>query len=229
MSIDLQHVDVHYPSSDGKPMAETELHVLAIIDLYDVLGRFFASRPDVFVAADMFWYWREGDKSQCLAPDIMVVTQVGREVPRRSYKSWEEGQVPSIVFEIASENTWEDDLESKFDIYEREGVQEYFIYDPEGLYLRPRLLGFRLKDSAYCRMRQRDGHLVSDLGFWLTVDDTRLRVIDASTQRPVLGFRELAEENARVAEEQRQRADRLEAELEILKASLQKPGEASSQ
>src|SRR5689334_23739229 len=37
-----------------------------------------------------------------------------------------------VVFEVASEKTWESDLYDKRDVYQRVGVSEYFLFDPEG-------------------------------------------------------------------------------------------------
>src|SRR5947209_11535850 len=107
---------IEYPSSDGQPMAETWLHVRAIMWLHQALEDFFRGRPDVFIASDIFWYWEEGNRSACLSPDVMVVTGVQPRDPRerRSFLSWEEGgAIPSAVFEMASENTWQNDLEDK--------------------------------------------------------------------------------------------------------------------
>ncbi len=54
---------IHYPSSDGKPMAETDFHVEAIHLLLDALNDFFADRNDVYVSGNTFWYWREGART----------------------------------------------------------------------------------------------------------------------------------------------------------------------
>src|SRR5689334_24504147 len=81
-----------YPSGDGKPMAETWLHVRAIMWLHQALEAFFQGRPDVFIASDIFWYWEEGNPSARIAPDVMVVPGVQPRDPRerRSLFSWKE-------------------------------------------------------------------------------------------------------------------------------------------
>ena len=43
---------IEYPSGDGQPMAETWLHVQAIMLLHQALEDFFRARPDVFIASD---------------------------------------------------------------------------------------------------------------------------------------------------------------------------------
>ena len=50
--------EVVYPASDGEPMAETGLHVQAILELFQALSD--ALPVTDFVAADMYWYWEEG-------------------------------------------------------------------------------------------------------------------------------------------------------------------------
>src|ERR1700722_1783804 len=104
---------IAYPSGDGKPMAETWLHVRAIMLLHQALEDFFRDRSDVFIASDLFWYWEEGKPASCLAPDVMVVLGVQPRDPRerRSFFSWKEGgAIPAVVFEMASENTWREDV-----------------------------------------------------------------------------------------------------------------------
>jgi Uma2 family endonuclease len=221
---------VKYPSGDGKPMAETWLHVRAIMLLHQALEDFFFNRPDVFIASDLFWYWEEGNPAACIAPDVMVVPGVRERDPRerRSFFSWEEGgAIPAVVFEMASQNTWREDLDDKYDRYEQLGVREYFLFDPEGRYLVPRLQGYRLTGTAYRRMRQND--LESELGFALRAEDTMLRLIDVRTGQPIPTRAEAVEAERdradtaqlRAAAEQ-QRAEALQAEVERLEALLQK-------
>lgn len=228
MSIAPPTSGIEYPSSDGQPMAETPVHVRAIMLLHQALEDFFRGRPDVFVASDIFWYWEQGNPAACVAPDVMVVTGV-RPRPlreRRSFFSWEEGgAVPAAVFEMASENTWENDLEDKFDRYESLGVREYFVFDPEGLYLVPPLQGYRLRGSAYRRIRT--NAIESELGFRLRAEGPMIRLTDTRTGSPI-PTRAEAIDAARAAADaaqsalnaERQRADALAAEVERLKKQL---------
>ena len=71
---------------------------------------------------------------------------------RRNYKVWEEGEGPDFVLEVASLNTWREDVERKPAIYAGLGVKEYFLYDPRGEYLTPRLQGYRLAGGVYERL-----------------------------------------------------------------------------
>jgi len=228
-------ISIEYPSGDGKPMAETWLHIRAIMWLHQALEDFFRDRPDAFIASDLFWYWEERNPSACMAPDVMVVLGVVPRDPRerRSFYSWEEGgAIPSVVFEMASQNTWREDVGEKYHRYESLGVREYFLFDPEGLYLVPALQGYRLNGTAYRRLRQNE--LESELGFSLRVEYTMLRLIDTRTQQPVLTRAEAIEVAQRRADSlqsearsERQRADLLQSEVERLKALLQKYGQAN--
>ena len=86
---------VYYPSSDGKPMAETGIHVTAILMLYQALEDFFRGRDDVYLAANMFWYWEKGNPKARRAPDVMVVTGVPAEF--NGYpKGMRAGQMPGV-------------------------------------------------------------------------------------------------------------------------------------
>jgi Uma2 family endonuclease len=205
-----KEVEVYYPSSDGEPMAETEIHVLAIIALLELLKHFLASRTDIYIAADMFWYWEEGNSAARRAPDVMVIKGVGREV-RRSFFSWREnGAVPCFIVEFASENTWREDLYEKRRLYAALGVREYFIFDPEALYLRPTLQGFRLDERGnYVPLEPdtADRLKSEELGLYLLGEGTMLRLIDAATGLPVPTREE--------------RVGQLEAEVARLRAQLE--------
>jgi Uma2 family endonuclease len=181
--------EISYPSSDGEPMAETTLHIQAIILLFEAVQDFFRNVADAFVAADLFWYWEEGNPKARRAPDVMVVKGVDKR-ERRSFFSWlENGAVPSTIFEIASENTWREDLYEKHRLYARLRVPEYFMFDPEALYLRPALLGFRCNEhGVYVPLEpDKQGRLKSEeLGVYLMAEGAMLRLIDAATGQLVL-------------------------------------------
>ena len=51
---------VEYPSSDGKPMAETPVHRDVMIDAIQILKRRFASRSDAYASGDVLMYYEEG-------------------------------------------------------------------------------------------------------------------------------------------------------------------------
>ena len=123
---------IHYPDSDGRRMAENTLQADWILTVFGNLTLLYRDRPDVFVAMDNLWYPVEGKPKRRAAPDVYVA--FGRPKGRRgSYKQWEEGGVPvTVTFEILSPGNRQGELMRKFKFYERYGVEEYYIIDPDG-------------------------------------------------------------------------------------------------
>ena len=52
---------VEYPSGDGKPMAENDWQLRAILGSVAALDLYFEDRPDVYVSGDLFIYYEEGN------------------------------------------------------------------------------------------------------------------------------------------------------------------------
>jgi Uma2 family endonuclease len=180
--------NAYYPSGDGEPMAETPFHVRAIRELADFLDDLLAGTADAWVGVDEFWYWEKGRPRSRCAPDIMVVFGVPKESNRRSFFTWREGgRVPSFICEFASQHTWREDLGEKFKLYERLGVEEYFLFDPEDLYLEAPLLAFRLRSGKYRRLRpSADGSIESrTLGVKLVAEGRSLRLLDLQTGQKI--------------------------------------------
>ena len=142
---------VDYPSSDGKPLAENDAQLHAILYAVGALREHYAEHPDVYVSGDLLIYYEEGNPRVSVAPDAFVVFGVEDRV-RMTYKVWEEGKGPDFVLEAASPNTWREDVERKPAVYAGLGVREYFLFDPLGEHLAPRLQGYRLVDGEYERM-----------------------------------------------------------------------------
>ena len=139
---------IEYPSSDGKPLAENDAQLHAILYAVGALRVYYAARADVYVSGDLLVYYEEGNLRVSVAPDAFVVFGVEDRM-RMNYKVWEEGKGPDFVLEVASPNTWKEDVERKPGIYAGLGVGEYFLFDPTGEHLSPRLQGYRLVDGAY--------------------------------------------------------------------------------
>jgi len=220
-----------YPSSDGKPMGETDFHVLAWVQLLDALHDLTQDIERVHVAGNMFIYYEEGNPKARKAPDAMVTFGVERRL-RRSFKTWVEKKVPNTAFEIVSRKTKKVDVTDKPPLYAAIGIKEYFLFDPEGPYLKPPLQGYRLKRGTYVALKPSpDGSLVSEeLQARLIPEGQMLRLIDLRTGKAVPTRREVAiaaqdeaqrrREAERRAETEKERARRAEAELARLKAEL---------
>jgi hypothetical protein len=207
--------DPRYPDEDGRFMGDTDFHNHAMTDLRDGLEDHLADEQ-VYVASNLIYYYREGDPKSRRDPDVLVAKKVGKH-RRRSYRIWEEKVVPCTLFEIASRRTWRVDLGEKRHLYASLGVKEYIVFDPEGCYIRPVLQGFRTVRGKSMPMKPvADGSLVSkELGLRLVPEGTMLRLIDLETGRPVPTRTERAEQ-------ERERAQELEAEVERLPALLAK-------
>ncbi|HYO14751.1 MAG TPA: Uma2 family endonuclease, partial [Thermoanaerobaculia bacterium] len=139
---------VHYPDSDGLPMADNDRQRKAMTNLIHALETRYAGDLDVYVSGNIFIYYVEGNPGARVAPDVFLVFGVGKE-DRRSYRIWEEGRVPVLAFEIASQEGWQELLDSKKDLYQRLGVEEYIVFDPDGEFIQPRVQGFRLENGRY--------------------------------------------------------------------------------
>lgn len=189
---------IYYPESDGKPMAETELHLEEMVYVLHSLKNRFNADPGVFVGANLFLYYRKGDPRAVVAPDTFVVKGVPKRLPgnrkRRKYLLWEEGQAPCFVLEATSASTRREDRDKK-EIYEQLGVEEYFQFDPEGDYLNPRLQGLRLVGGRYREVQpESDGSLLSQAtGIFFRAVGCELQLTDAGTGAPFLREEEQAE------------------------------------
>lgn len=206
--------EVHYPDSDGLPMADNDQQAEVMIDLRHALRTRYAAEPDVYVSSNLFVYYQEGNPGARVAPDVFVVFGVAKR-KRRSYRVWEEGRVPALVFEIASQEGWEELLDKKKNLYERLGVEEYAVFDPEGEFIQPRLQGFRLENGRYRKIPlEPGGFLLSrTTGLRLLPEGENLRLIDAATGERYPWAEEL-EKRERGAQEE---LARLRAEVEKLK------------
>ena len=121
-----------YPCEDDEPMAATDFHAEQIATLSDQLKRYFAINELVHIGVDSFIYYREGDITKFVAPDIHIVLGVDKYPLRRSFYTWAEGAAPVSVFEFLSDSTAHQDRHEKVGVYLNDiGVQEYFIHQPE--------------------------------------------------------------------------------------------------
>lgn len=202
-----------YPSSDGKPVAETEVHIDALTDLRVRLKAWAATQKSVYAAGNLLVYYEEGNAARHLSPDCFVVFGVP-DHRRETFRTWEEGAVPSVVFEITSKTTRREDTRTKRAIYQDVWeVDEYFLFDPLEDYLDPSLQGFRRVRGAFQPIKPtKDGSLTSRrLGLILDRVGDRLRLRDAATGETILTADEhrVAARDAEIA--------RLQAELAALK------------
>lgn len=172
-----------YPESDGKPMAETDVHRSLLTDLVFTLETHFQREPDVYVSGNLLVYYVKNNPAKCFAPDVFVVRGVPKG-QRRIYKLWEEGVAPQIVIELTSRKTWKEDLQTKWDLCRELGVQEYFIFDPEYDYLDEPLVGYKLENGKYVALEINDRRIKSEvLGLELVDTGETLRLFDPGSNQ----------------------------------------------
>ncbi len=203
---------VIYPTSDGKPMAETDDHRGVMFDTITTLDWFFGADPTVYVSGNLLLYYVEGDKHRHVSPDVFVVRGIPKH-RRDNYLLWEEGRGPDCVIELTSPSTRGEDVVKKYELYRDVLlVREYFLFDPKDQYLKPRLQGHRLVEGQYVPIEPVAGRLPSEvLGLHLEGVGTDLRLYD-----PALG-------------EWLARPEELRADLRQTKADLRQADAARQQ
>lgn len=138
---------VYYPCGDGEPVAETFDHLYVILITIEVL-RLYLQDIQACVLGNQFLYYEEGNSGKRCAPDVMVSFGV-KPGSRDNYKIWEEGAIPSVVFEMTSRGTREKDNIEKRNLYAQIGIEEYWQFDPKGEWISEQLRGFHLVDGQY--------------------------------------------------------------------------------
>jgi Uma2 family endonuclease len=213
-------------------MAETDLHRILMTVLIQTLEAYYASNPRVYVSGNLLIFYERGNRRRHVSPDVFVVKGIPKH-PRDNYLLWQEGKGPDMVIELTSRTTREEDLETKYELYqERLEVKEYFLFDPREEYLDPALEGYRLRQGGYRLIRPVNGRLPSQvLGLHLERAGTDLRLWNpatgvwvptpAETLKQIEEARQHAEAARRRAEEGRQQAEaeaeRLRREVEALR------------
>lgn len=187
---------IYYASEVGEEMGETAIHFKQITLLFNLLEAFLALRHDVLLAADLVVYYEESQPQKWYAPDVFVCFGVDNGL-RRTFKAWEEGVFPQVVFEVASSSTFEIDLGGKRLEYARLGVQEYYLLDPHREYLPAPLMAFHQNEGRLMSVSVHNDRVLSPLLGLEIVDAGELfRLFDPQKNR---FLRTLAEAEAEIA------------------------------
>ena len=210
-------------------MAESDFQLHPLIYAINALRAFFADRPDVYVAGNMFVYYEEDNPKAVVAPDVFVVFGAPNH-DRSSYKVWEDGKAPDFVLEITSLATRTQDQGPKRGIYAYMGVREYFQADPTGDYLKPPLQGQQLAGDHYAPLpgaasfggEWRAYSAVLQLELRLNPATGELRFYDPAARRILPSYQEQQIELAR----KEAKLEKTEAELEKTEAALKTEAEA---
>ncbi|MBD2578155.1 Uma2 family endonuclease [Oscillatoria sp. FACHB-1406] len=221
-------VDINYPDSDGKPMSDNTKQFRWITVIYYNLDWLFSQDENVFVAGDLLWYPVEGNNKLRQAPDVMVAFGV-KKGDRGSYMQWKEGGIaPQVVFEILSPGNRLTPMNQKQVFYNRYGVEEYYVYDPD----RNDLSGWLRGENGLDVIEEIKNWVSPRLGIQFDWSEERLQLLRPNGE-PFIGYieisqqlelarqeveqeRERAERERERAERERERAERLAERLKAL-------------
>jgi Uma2 family endonuclease len=206
---------VLYPDSDGQPMSDNTLQFAWIAKLKEGCEALFKDNPTVFVAGDLLWYPVEGDNKTKRAPDAMVV--FGRPKGYRgSYQQWREDNIaPQVAFEILSPGNTLSEMALKLQFYNRFGIEEYYLYDPES----NDLTGWQRGETGLTVIESLDGWVSPRLGVRFVFAEPELEVIRPDGQR-FLSYVELMEQR----DELEQQRDEIEQQRDRMAAKLKELG-----
>jgi Uma2 family endonuclease len=207
--------EVIYPDSDGNPMADNTKQFRWIVTIKENLEWLFANEPNVFVAGDLLWYPTEGDNKTRVAPDVMVV--FGRpKGDRGSYKQWAENNIaPQVVFEILSPGNTQGEMNRNLLFYDRFGVEEYYIYDPD----RNDFSGCLRTENLLNVIESIDGWISPRLNIRFELSQEKLQIYRPDG-KSFLTYTEIAQR----AEQAEQRAEQAEQRSSMLAERLRAMG-----
>lgn len=206
----VRYYDTH--EVEGAELTQSRIHHAVIMQLMLVIQWIFNGK-NTGVTGNINLYQTDNPNETSKSPDIAIIEGLENDPNKLedtpSYYVGEDGPAPMVVFEIASKETWRQDLEEKPAKYEAMGVREYFVFDPNkrsfwtGQWRKyNRLVGWR-RNAGTGQFelidKDPDGRLWSEeLASWLVIEGNDLRLYTAEGQL------RLTE-----AEAQQQRADRL--------------------
>ena len=173
-----------------------------------------------------------------VSPDISVVFDAPQKESWSTFKCQEEGVYPSVIFEVTSPGTRQDDFGKKYDYYRRAGVPYYvildIIYDKDDQPLGYELFVYELSDHQYTRCEP--GYLgrywLPPLDIWVDLGEKGILCYDAAgnllmnheelahalneSEMERNAAQELADEQRRIAEQEREFAQQ-----EAVRAAVQ--------
>ncbi len=212
--VETEPEEIIYPESDGQPMADNTKQFRYIVTIQGGLAALFADDPNVFVAGDLLWYPVEGKNTLRVAPDVMVA--FGRpKGDRGAYLQWREGSIaPQVVFEILSPGNTGLEMSRKLQFYDRYGVEEYYLYDPD----HGEMAGWRRGANGLEEVEPMAGWVSPRLGvrFALAGDDLVLERPDGRRFETFVELAQRADAERERADAERERAERLAERLRAL-------------
>ncbi|WP_017301197.1 Uma2 family endonuclease [Nodosilinea nodulosa] len=193
-----------YPSSDGEPVAETFVHLYAMLITLEVLRQYLSGQRAA-VLGHQFLYYAQGYPKLRVAPDVVVIFEV-EPGGRDNYKIWEEGQTPAVIFEMTSKGTQEQEQSFKKTLYAQLEVQEYWLFDPKGEWIAEQLRGYSLQGEDYVPITD---SISQRLNLRLVVENTLIGFYRPDTGEKLL----IPDELVQALQREQQRVHELETEL----------------
>lgn len=185
----------------------------------------WGQRQDWFFGVDMAIFHPFKDQPRDpIVPDGFLALGVKRRPDtsgRRSYRVWEEHQVPQFVLEMVSQN-YNREYDEKMEEYARLGVRYYVVYLPPPLKYKDHkvLEVYRLEDSGYVRLPG-DPVWMEEIGLGIGLAEIQLAGIQYSCllwhteageayDPPTVELQKIAEQ----LHQQKQRAEQAEQQLQ---------------
>jgi len=216
--------EIIYPSSDGKPMADSTTQFDLMVKIQDGCESLFKNDPNVFIAADLLWYPVEGRNDIFQAPDTMVI--FGRpKGDRLSYLQFREDHIaPQFVFEIRSYKDTQTKMDEKFSFYNRYGVEEYYVYKLDED--EKDLSGWQRMEGNLEVIEQMRGWVSPRLGIRFELGEDGLEIYEPNGQK-FLSYLELVEQIELNRQRRKQAAQISEQEFQRAEQESQKAEQAA--
>lgn len=168
---------------EGDVILESYLHDVIVTYLSTLFRARLADHPDALVLSDTGVYW-DLPELRHHSPDISVI--FGVREPRDNWPSFvvaDEGTRPSLIIEVVSPATRENDIVAKVRHYHRARVKHYVIVDRVDDAWQ--LVGYQYTPTRYLPMpKDESGRIwLETVGVWLGLKDKGVACYDGETNR----------------------------------------------
>jgi len=185
-------------SLESEQLAYDTLQFEQIVLLKSGLDFEFSKKEDFFVAGDLIWYPEAENTENQIVPDVMVVNRPKNR--RHAYRQWEEDNIaPLVVFEVTSPVDNFTKLLHKFKFYEANGVQEFYLFNPENQTIE----GWMRKGEKLVEIEKMDGFKSPSLSIEFKKNGERMDVFHTNGRK----FETYAEISARAEKRSKRRQD----------------------
>lgn len=193
------YVAVEGLDGEEEEMSETTLHFALINYFFNALKLFLADQENCFVAANLRISYDEQQPLKWYAPDIFAAFGVEKR-ERRSYHLATEKVMPQVVFEVASDMTYDADLGKKYADYARLGAEEYYLLDPERSLLPTPLIAYQVRGGRLLPLEIENQRVFSPrLGLEIVDTGETFRLFNRTTNEFLRSTEEIVENEAALA------------------------------